>query len=280
MWSATGSPSETGTRPEGPIRLLTNLRYFGHCFNPVSFYFCFDRSGETVEAVLADVNNTPWGESHAYVIGNPDAKRIISGRLEKEFHVSPLMAMDHVYEWRTTVPADDLQVHIASHRDGALAFDATLSLERRELIPDDRPPDAGALPGDDRPGGDQDLLAGAAAAAQGSPVAPAPGAVMSVTAELGRRAMFAGLARIRERPARDRRGRAQLRASVPRTSSLRARVEVRDRRAYPWALRGSTGLGEGYVEGLWTSRRPGRPEPDRLPQPRRRSTRCGSGCSR
>ena len=126
----------TGTRPEGPIRLLTNLRYFGHCFNPVSFFFCFDRSGETVEAVLADVNNTPWGESHAYVIGNPDAKRIVSGRLAKEFHVSPLMAMDHVYEWRTSVPADDLQVHIASHRDGALAFDATLSLERRELVPD------------------------------------------------------------------------------------------------------------------------------------------------
>ena len=125
----------TGTRPEGPIRLLTNLRYFGHCFNPVSFFFCFDRSGETVEAVLADVNNTPWGESHAYVIGNPDAKRIVSGRLAKEFHVSPLMAMDHVYEWRTSVPADDLQVHIASHRDGALAFDATLSLERRELVP-------------------------------------------------------------------------------------------------------------------------------------------------
>ena len=126
----------TGTRPEGPIRLLTNLRYFGHCFNPVSFFFCFDHSGETVEAVLADVNNTPWGESHAYVIGNPDAKRIVSGRLAKEFHVSPLMAMDHVYEWRTSVPADDLQVHIASHRDGALAFDATLSLERRELVPD------------------------------------------------------------------------------------------------------------------------------------------------
>ncbi len=70
------------------------------------------------------------------MIGNPDAKRIVSGRLAKEFHVSPLMAMDHVYEWRTSVPADDLQVHIASHRDGALAFDATLSLERRELVPD------------------------------------------------------------------------------------------------------------------------------------------------
>jgi DUF1365 family protein len=128
--------AETDSRPEGPIRLLTNLRYFGHCFNPVSFYFCFDPEGEHVEAVLAAVNNTPWGESHAYVIENARAQnRVVSGRLEKEFHVSPLMAMDHVYDWRTTVPGEDLQVHIASHRDGALAFDATLSLERRELTP-------------------------------------------------------------------------------------------------------------------------------------------------
>ena len=73
---------------------------------------------------------------------------------------------------------------------------------------------------------------------------------MSVTAELGRRAMFAGLARMRS-------GRLEI-AEDGRSfgfgapdSSLRARVEVHDRRAYPWALRGSTGLGEGYVEGLW-----------------------------
>jgi DUF1365 family protein len=46
------------------------------------------------------------------------------------------MGMDHVYEWRATVPGEGLQVHIASHREGRLAFDATLSLERRELAPD------------------------------------------------------------------------------------------------------------------------------------------------
>jgi DUF1365 family protein len=127
--------AETGRRPAGPIRLLTNLRYFGHCFNPVSFYFCFDRDGGSVDSLLAEVNNTPWGESHAYVISGGGENRIVSGRLQKEFHVSPLMGMDHVYEWRTTTPGDDLQVHIASHRERAPVFDATLSLERRELSP-------------------------------------------------------------------------------------------------------------------------------------------------
>ena len=28
---------ERGQRPVGPVRTLTNLRYFGHCFNPVNF---------------------------------------------------------------------------------------------------------------------------------------------------------------------------------------------------------------------------------------------------
>lgn len=127
----------TGRRPEGPVRTLTNLRCFGHCFNPVTFHYCFDRDGSRAEAVLAHVSNTPWGESHAYVIEGPDAAsaRVVSGRLDKRLHVSPLMGMDHVYEWRTTVPSDDLQVQIESSRDGRPAFDATLSLRRRELAP-------------------------------------------------------------------------------------------------------------------------------------------------
>ena len=141
--------AETGSEPQGPIRMLTNLRYFGHCFNPVTFYFCFDESGSGVEAMLAEVHNTPYGETHAYVLGNDGRERVVSGTLQKEFHVSPLMAMDHVYDWRATVPGEGLQVHIASHRNqppqhrrgsaaaspGVLAFDATLSLERRELTP-------------------------------------------------------------------------------------------------------------------------------------------------
>lgn len=53
---------KTGRRPEGPVRLLTHLRYFGYCFNPVSFYYCFDRDGKTLGAIVAEINNTPWNE--------------------------------------------------------------------------------------------------------------------------------------------------------------------------------------------------------------------------
>jgi uncharacterized protein len=29
-----------GRRPRGAIRMLAQLRYVGHCFNPVTLYYC------------------------------------------------------------------------------------------------------------------------------------------------------------------------------------------------------------------------------------------------
>lgn len=122
----------TGSRPAGPIRLLTQLRSFGLCFNPVSFYYCLDAAGERVDSVLAEVTNTPWGERHAYALTNVGGG-VITGSFTKQLHVSPFMGMDHVYEARATEPSDTLSVHIASLRGGETVFDATLGLERREL---------------------------------------------------------------------------------------------------------------------------------------------------
>lgn len=124
-----------GEEPKGPIRLLTNLRYFGHTFNPVSFYYCFDEEGQNVDAVLAEVTNTPWGERHSYLLGRAGAERVIRGKIDKAFHVSPLLGMEHTYDWRSTEPRDQVQVHIDSRSPEGTDFDATLSLERVELSP-------------------------------------------------------------------------------------------------------------------------------------------------
>ena len=119
----------TGRRPEGPIRLLTHLRSFGHCFNPVSFYYCFAPGGVALEAIVAEVTNTPWGERHAYVM-RADGR---AGEFDKALHVSPFMPMDQRYAWRAAAPGATLSVHIASTEDGERAFDATLNLRRRPL---------------------------------------------------------------------------------------------------------------------------------------------------
>ena len=124
----------SGTLPQGPIRLLTQLRSFGLCFNPVSFYYCLDPAGERVDCVLAEVTNTPWGERHSYLLGDrPAGSLVLTGTFAKELHVSPFMGMDHVYQARATEPGPTLSVHIESRRQGEAVFDAILALERREL---------------------------------------------------------------------------------------------------------------------------------------------------
>jgi hypothetical protein len=123
-----------GSRPTGPIRLLTQLRSFGLCFNPVSFYYCFHAAGERVQDVLAEVTNTPWGERQSYLLSNRDpSSTVLSGRFAKQLHVSPFMGMDHVYHARATAPGPTISVHIESLRGETRVFDATLALERREL---------------------------------------------------------------------------------------------------------------------------------------------------
>jgi uncharacterized protein len=128
--------AQTGIRPAGPIRLLTQLCSFGHCFNPVSFYYCMQPGGDRLQCVLAEVTNTPWGERHSYMVGEGlGASGVLMGAFDKQLHVSPFMSMDQRYRARASTPADALSVHIESRRDGAKVFDATLSLTRRELTP-------------------------------------------------------------------------------------------------------------------------------------------------
>ena len=66
--------------PQGPVRVLTNLRTLGHCFNPVCFYYLFEEDGETLGAVVAEVTNTPWGDRHAYVLRREGDGRVLAGR--------------------------------------------------------------------------------------------------------------------------------------------------------------------------------------------------------
>lgn len=128
-----------GRIPEGPIRLLTHLRYFGHSFNPVSFYYCFEADGVTLDVIVAEITNTPWKERHAYVLPVATAERradAFSWQFAKAFHVSPFIGMDRDYAWRFSTPAERLLIHmnVLDRTAGAQReFDATLTLERQPL---------------------------------------------------------------------------------------------------------------------------------------------------
>ena len=133
--------------PDGPIYLLTHLRYLGYGFNPVSFFYCYDRSG-ALRLVLAEVNNTFGGRHHYWL--EPGVSAMVPAGLtvapgadttifrsgaSKRFYVSPFMPPDMQYGFAFTPPGARLVAHMtvaqASAGAGAHAFDATLSLERR-----------------------------------------------------------------------------------------------------------------------------------------------------
>jgi DUF1365 family protein len=125
---------ETGTRPDGPIRMLTQLRYLFFCFNPVTFYYCFDADGETLRFIVAEITNTPWNERHSYVLPCLESERVKAFSFPKRFHVSPFMPMEMDYAWRFTTPGKAIDVLMENFsKEDALVFDASLTLRRKDL---------------------------------------------------------------------------------------------------------------------------------------------------
>lgn len=131
----------TGQLPRGAICLLTNMRYFGHCFNPVSFYYCFESDNERLQAIVTHITNTPWGEDYAYVHDFNAEKRLKSTstgeitafKLDKKFHVSPFMPMDIHYEWAFKNAKNQVFVHMKNYQNNIELFNATLTLKRQEI---------------------------------------------------------------------------------------------------------------------------------------------------
>ncbi len=131
----------TGQAPRGAIMMLTNMRYFGHCFNPVTFYYCFEPDGTTLQAIVSHITNTPWGEDYAYIHDfklEKTVKKTKQGdiavfKLDKKFHVSPFMPMDIQYDWAFKLEGDQLLVHMKNLKEGRQVFNATLALEKKEM---------------------------------------------------------------------------------------------------------------------------------------------------
>ena len=140
------------------VCLLTQMRYFGFSMNPVSFFYCYAQDSTTPFAIIAEVNNTPWGEQHIYVVKpattndpagtesqNERKRAIKSGDIKKDFHVSPFMSLDMTYQMAFSLPNDQVAVKIENHltnehesystgdSQNNRILDVTMLLDRREL---------------------------------------------------------------------------------------------------------------------------------------------------
>jgi DUF1365 family protein len=115
--------------PDGPVFLLTHLRYLGYCFNPISIFYAFDRGG-ALRQVMAEVHNT-FGGAHTYWLTADEDGGGAHTSAAKALRVSPFLPMDMDYRFAITPPVDRPVVHIEAGRGGATVLDATLTLERR-----------------------------------------------------------------------------------------------------------------------------------------------------
>jgi hypothetical protein len=116
--------------PLGRICVLTNPRIFGYVFNPVSFYYCFDASGE-FRVLLSEVNNT-FGDQKMYVaeIGEP-AGGLYESRRRKNFYISPFIDFDNELRWRFNLPGESVLVDIESSDAEGTELKAVFSGKRR-----------------------------------------------------------------------------------------------------------------------------------------------------
>jgi uncharacterized protein len=118
---------------DGRIMILTNLCTLGYQFNPVSFYFCYDVSGQVVCSIV-EVCNT-FLEMKPYFLG-PETMQNDRFKFNttKYFYVSPFIEMDTNFDFDLHLPGEKLQVKIDDYdKEGKRFFISTLNGVRKPL---------------------------------------------------------------------------------------------------------------------------------------------------
>ena len=114
------------------IMLLTNLRTFGYIFNPVSFYFCFNKENQPRCAVV-EIGNT-FKELKPYFIG-PESlgqEGFVSIH-KKEFYISPFANLNVKMEFKLKIPSEILDTRVQDIDDHDKFLYATLTGKKQAL---------------------------------------------------------------------------------------------------------------------------------------------------
>jgi uncharacterized protein len=116
---------------DGRVRLLCMPRTFGHCFNPLSIFFCHYADG-SLAAIVYQVHNT-FAQRHSYIIPVAGAGDTVHQRCRKLFYVSPFMDMELRYDFRIVGPNQRIAVGICATSRGAPVLHAALAGARHPL---------------------------------------------------------------------------------------------------------------------------------------------------
>jgi len=113
------------------LELLCYPRMFGFVFNPLSVWFCRDRSGR-LAAILYEVHNT-HGERHTYVLPATLEDGMVRHAADKRFFVSPFMPAECRYNFRVMPADEEVSIAIHEHDPEGLLLTASFAGRREPL---------------------------------------------------------------------------------------------------------------------------------------------------
>jgi hypothetical protein len=114
------------------VFILTNLRNFGYIFNPVSFYYCFDKNG-AFRVMFSEVNNTFHDQKMYYTLITDDKKEMFSSRQRKNYYISPFISYENDLEWRFDIPRETFKMFINSLNGDKVDLKTMLTGRRMEI---------------------------------------------------------------------------------------------------------------------------------------------------
>ena len=118
--------------PGGRVTLVTHVRFLGYIFNPVCFYFCYDKEDRLACAVV-EVENT-YREKKRYWLGSETLKNgTFHQRVPKYFYVSPFADLDAEFEFKLAPLGESLAVYIDDWKEGRKFLLTSLTGSRQIL---------------------------------------------------------------------------------------------------------------------------------------------------
>ncbi len=126
---------QLGEKMSGKVSILTHLRTFGYCFNPVTFYYLWGDDLTSPVAIMTEITNTPWGERYAKCFRwkDTDINEKSEYDFRKEFHVSPFIGMDVDYDWRFQNPQETVKIDMYLRQNNISFFSAHLHLKQKAI---------------------------------------------------------------------------------------------------------------------------------------------------
>jgi len=98
--------------------MLSQIRRWGWLFNPITFFFVWDRpsgSGPTEQSpvgAILEVTNTPWRERTRYPLVLDASGDCLTAEFDKAMHVSPFLGMAYLYQLKLQDRDDSVAVDI------------------------------------------------------------------------------------------------------------------------------------------------------------------------